>query len=88
MLPFMLYPLVKFHGMDMTVVCMDTDQVFHEEYRVLKMVVKHQAASRALLVPVAESEANTSISIPTHGKCVFIKHGCLDVTRSFSDPVS
>lgn len=52
--------------MDMTVVCMDTDQVFHEEYRVLKMVVKHQAASRALLVPVAESEANTSISIPTH----------------------
>ncbi|GFU39290.1 hypothetical protein TNCV_3811341 [Trichonephila clavipes] len=82
MLPSVLYLLAKVHGT--IAFCMGTAEGFDEEYCGQVMV----AASRALLVPEAASDAIASISTAMQGARASFKHGRTARALSSNFPVS
>ncbi|GFV73991.1 cytochrome P450 2L1 [Trichonephila clavipes] len=88
MLPSVRYLLAKVHGT--IAICMGKAGGFDEEYCGQMMVVKPNrlAASRALLVPEAASDAIASISTAMQSARASFKHGRPARARSSNYPVS
>ncbi|GFV15822.1 hypothetical protein TNCV_988051 [Trichonephila clavipes] len=88
MLPSVRYLLAKVHGT--IAICIGTAGGFDEEYCGQMMVVSPivLAASRALLVPEAASDAIASISTAMQGARAFFKHGRPARARSSNFPAS